>query len=357
MTKWTNGLSAVTAFGFGIAAASLFLPDCSMTGKCLVSSAAAASTCAAVFLRSRISVLAMLVCAGAFCFISGGLMPDFAVPGPLSAKFEAGKYAVERAIDAVPFSSEDHRAITKALIAGDKSGLTRSVKKDFRDAGAAHLLALSGLHLGIIYTLARWILSFLGGSRAAAAGRSLLIMTVSVSYTLITGASASLCRACLFIWLSELSILLQRPQNPCSILGTALLLQLSISPQSVRDTGFQLSYLAVAGILTAGPVLSSCWTLSGGGAHSPMKRIWDSASVSISAQLLTWPVVLLRFGTFPRHFLLTNLLAIPVTTALIISCITATGLTAIGHCPPFVVRAADFLCSLLQSVLHIISTM
>lgn len=258
-------------------------------------------------------------------------------------------------IGSLPFPSELTAPLLQALLAGDKSGLPRETIALFRQSGASHILALSGLHMGIIYLIFDRISRLAGQSQPVRVIRYVILLAAAGTFTLITGASPSLVRAFLFIFLNETAKLLVRPRKAARTLCVALLLQLILDPGVIRSVGFQLSYLAMAGIFLLYPVLESWWPDPG--YPSPMRWIWKSAALSISCQLFTGPLAWYRFGSFPRHFLLTNLLALPLTTALMISAVATLLLSAIGHCPELLYTATDGLSRLLLWVLGIIAGM
>ena len=164
-------------------------------------------------------------------------------------------------------------------------------------------------------------------------------------------------RAFLFIFLRETAKIVHRPQATAQVLMAALTLQLILTPQALFTAGFQLSYLAVAGIVYLWPPLRKCWPGDPAEDHSWMRRVWDSASLSISCQLTTGPLAWIRFGTLPGHFLLTNLIAIPLTGLLIPLAIGTLLLSQLGLCPELLCTAVDGLATALQYCLHIISIM
>ena len=258
-------------------------------------------------------------------------------------------------IDAIPFSSDETSPLLKAFLTGDRSGLSRQTVQAFRDSGASHLLALSGMHMGILYLLLTKILQPAGNSPKAKRFRySVILLTASI-FTLMTGASPSIVRAFLFIVLNETACLLHRPRNPLRILSAALLIQLILAPSSIRSVGFQLSYLAMAGIFLLYPVLESWYPK--GFRFDPVRRIWQAAALSISCQVFTGPLVWYRFRTFPTYFLITNLLAMPLTTLLMGTAIGTLFLQGVGCCPDILIRATDSLAQTLIKVLEIISSM
>lgn len=266
-------------------------------------------------------------------------------------------------IDSIPFKSDGTGALIKALLTGERSSLPREMTEAFRDSGASHILALSGLHLGIIYGILHKSLSIIGNSIPVRRLRSVLIITACGFYTITTGAGPSIVRAFLFILLGETAGLTGRGRTLSHILLSALLIQLTLSPLSARSIGFQLSYAAMAGIAFIYPWLKGFWPADE--ALSPvgrlfgkgMRRIWDSLALSISCQITTGPLAYMYFGTFPMHFLLTNLLALPLTGILIPAALLTMVLCGLGCCPAMLVSATEFLAQALIQSLHVIATM
>ena len=225
----------------------------------------------------------------------------------------------------------------------------------FRESGGAHLLALSGLHIGILYLLLTRLLWPLGNSPRARRVRYALIVLAAGLFTLMTGASPSIVRAFLFIFLNETARIACRPRDPLRILSTALLIQRVLTPSAITSTGFQLSYLAMAGIFLLFPILEGWYPK--GPRIDPVRKIWEAAALSISCQAFTGPLAWFRFHTFPTYFLLTNLVALPTTTLLMGSAVTTLVLRGIHCCPGFLLRATDWLCQALIWILQVISSM
>lgn len=258
-------------------------------------------------------------------------------------------------IDTLPFRDPGTAALLRALLTGDRSGLSRETVAAFRESGASHVLALSGLHIGIIYLIFDKLTRVLGHTPAARRIRFGLIVLGAGFFTLMTGAGASIVRAFLFIVINETLRLLGRPRKAVRVLCLALMVQLVLEPGAIREVGFQLSYLAMAGIFLLYPVLDAWYPASV--SWDPMRKIWSMAALSISCQLFTGPLAWLRFHSFPRYFLLTNLLALPLTTALMATAVTTVVLGALGWSPALLITATDGLCRLLVRVLEIIASM
>ena len=291
---------------------------------------------------------------GAFCAFTD------AFPGADTATFlerwtAAWAERLRCFIDSIPFPSEGTAPLLKALLTGDRSGLSQDTVRVFRESGGAHLLALSGLHIGILYLLLSRLLWPLGNSLHARRVRYALIVLAAGLFTLMTGASPSIVRAFLFIFLNETARIACRPRDPLRILSTALLIQLVLTPSAIASTGFQLSYLAMAGIFLLFPILDGWYPKST--RFDPVRKIWEAAALSISCQVFTGPLAWFRFHTFPTYFLLTNLFALPLTTLLMGSAVTTLMLRGIHGCPGFLILATDRLCQALVWILQVISSM
>lgn len=264
------------------------------------------------------------------------------------------------AIDAIPFEKEATGQIIKALLTGERSGIPKEVTAAFRESGASHILALSGLHLGIIYGIIRGLLSILGNSATIKRIRSLLAIAICGFYTIATGAGASIVRAYLFIVIGEYASLRHIRMTLPTIFLTAMTMQIFFSPDSIRDVGFQLSYAAIAGIAFIFPWMKGFWpgdrrkdaVLTKGA-----RRMWDSAAMSISCQITTGPIAYYYFRSFPMHFILTNMIAIPLTSMIIPAALLTLALSCIGWCPTMMLRATEWLVTALSEALSIIAAM
>lgn len=287
-------------------------------------------------------------------------------------------YAFREFIDSVPFPDDGCNAMVKAFLTGDQSDLGMKTRNAFRESGASHLLALSGMHLSLIYLVISRLLSVMGNTPAVKVARSVLIIIVSAFYTILTGAAPSLARAFYFILLRECSLLTCRSPENMDILCGALLVQVAICPHTVTSVGFQLSYLAMTGIyLLYGP-LDGLWEMSFGNRacrgdtgtekttvtegkfkymYIPLRKIWSMCSLSVSCQIATAPAVLLYFGTFPQYFLITNLLCIPLSNIVIVLSLFSLPLYYAGICPEILLQAVNKLTDCMVWILETIASL
>ena len=294
------------------------------------------------------AALALFFVLGLFCGVSA------TARGPAAGGWEPGGRALAallRAIDGAGFAHDSTGALLKALLAGQRAGLAPETVAAFRAAGASHILALSGLHLGILYGILQRVLAGLGRSRAALLLCSAAAVVAAAFYLAMTGASPSLVRAFLFIVFNELARLLPgRRHRPVNIFCAALLVQLAVSPQVVRSLGFQLSYLAMLGIVLVHPRLDAWYPPSA--RWDPLRRLWTATSLTLSCQVFTAPLVWIRFHTFPKYFLLTNLGALPLTEGFILCSLPA----LLPRCPAGIKNLADTLGQTLLAFLETVAS-
>ena len=253
----------------------------------------------------------------------------------------------------------DELAVLRALSIGDRSGLPGDLKEAYRGSGAMHLLALSGLHVGLIYALLVRLLSPLGGHRAARLARSVVTLALLGTYALVTGLSPSICRAVTMISVYEISGLISGDRDGLSALAGSAIVLMIADPEVTRDIGFQLSYTAVLSILLIHPWLKSRLQTR----SRLLRTVWELLSVSLCCQATCGVLAWWYFGTFPKYFMLTTLTAIPLTTAVMYAIAAAVGITALAPLASgisWLGSAVAFLSGatvhLLQWLLHLLNT-
>ncbi len=203
----------------------------------------------------------------------------------------------------------DELAVLSALTLGDKSGLRDELKTNYAAAGAMHILAVSGLHVGIIYLIFNHFLKLIRNNKNWMRWlKALLLLIVVWSYAFITGFSPSVQRAaCMFSFIIVSTALKRHSHIINSIAGSAFLIIL-INPNIIYEVGFQLSYAAVLGIVIVHPIIYPLLSLK----YPLIDKIWSLSIVSLSAQLATLPLIIFYFHQFPNWFLLVNLFVIPL---------------------------------------------
>jgi len=204
--------------------------------------------------------------------------------------------------------SGDELAVLKALTLGDKSDLNFNLKQAYTNAGVMHVLAVSGLHVGIIFLILNQFLGFMDVKYILKWVKTILILAVVWSFALLTGFTPSVQRAS---WMFSFIILAKAMKRNSSIINSisasAFLLML-FEPYVIFDLGFQLSYSAVLGIVLIYPIVYPMILFR----SKLMSKVWGLSLVSLSAQLATLPISIYYFHQFPNLFLAMNLFVIPI---------------------------------------------
>ena len=310
----------------------------------------------------RIAFAGIFMIAGVFCslnYSTASGIPEYG-SGLVSSTAAKAVGNMRAVIDAIPYPSETTGPLVKALLTGDKSDLPKEVTGIFRDSGASHILALSGLHLGVLYLILTRLTLPLGNSPRARKLRYSLIIGAALFYSVMTGAAPSIIRAFLFITINETARLLGRKREPVRVLLAALTIQLALKPDVISSVGFQLSYMAMAGIFLLYPALERIYPTSSGSRLSrfnPFRKIWNAAMLSISCQVFTGPIAWHYFHTFPKYFILTNLIALPLTSAIMTLSVAIIALSFFGICPEPLVILNDHAMQALVFCLKVISGM
>ncbi|MEL6539360.1 MAG: ComEC/Rec2 family competence protein [Bacteroidota bacterium] len=223
--------------------------------------------------------------------------------------------------------SPDVQAIVLALLLGQKDALDATVRAAYANSGTMHVLAVSGLHVGILYWLINVLLGLLKPIYWLRGLPSALGIAALWFYAFMTGLSPSVLRATIMFTFVALASLLGRRSNIYNTLAASAFLLLCWHPQWLFAVGFQLSYLAVLGIVYLQPRIYGLWP----GVHRGLRKLWLLTSISIAAQLATTPLSLYYFHQFPVHFIVANWVVVPA--ALLTLCLGLTTLATSG-CPP-----------------------
>ena len=196
---------------------------------------------------------------------------------------------------------------------GDKSALTKELKDVYAVTGASHVLALSGLHLGIIYAL----LSLLVVGRRWQMVSQLLIVSCIWAFVFLVGMSTSVVRSATMLTVYALLSLGHRDKMSVNTLAFTAIVMLMIHPLSLYDVGFQMSFMAVFAILVLMPMMMSVFSLEYLLSHQTVRWIWSMVAVSVSAQIGVAPLIAYYFGRFSTYFLLTNFIVVPAATLIL----------------------------------------
>lgn len=191
--------------------------------------------------------------------------------------------------------------VAEALALGWKADVGRDTKAHYRNAGLAHLLAVSGLHVGILAGIVGVLFWWTGRERRGRIIRGSLQLLAVWGFALITGAAPSTLRAALMFSMFIVNDMVGRRVVPLNLLALAAIVMLLAEPLLLYDVGWQLSFSAVAGILLAQPAIRAL--------HTPFGQ---AAAVSVAATLATLPVVVATFHRLPLYFIIANVIVVPV---------------------------------------------
>lgn len=219
----------------------------------------------------------------------------------------------------------DHQelAVISAMALGEKSMLSPNTKNVFSITGASHVLAISGLHIGIIFQL---IFILLGGKRQYRYSVPLSLITIWF-YVFLIGLPTSAVRSATMISIYGFSLMSRRKNLSINSLFISLIILLLANPLSLFDISFQMSFLAVGSILLLYPLIHGFIHPH----HRLLRWAWSATAVSISAQIGTLPIIIYYFGRISCYSILTNFVAIPAATLILYLTLSFILLTSLGH--------------------------
>jgi competence protein ComEC len=215
--------------------------------------------------------------------------------------------------------SGDELATTGALTLGYKDDIDPEVRRHFQASGAAHVLAVSGLHTGILYGLVLWLLTFGGRFKPLYENRfgrcaiSGVVIAVMWGYAWLTGMTPSVVRAVTMVTIFEVGRMVYRQAFSLNTIAAAAVLILAVRPTDLWSVSFQLSFAATTAIVCLTPTLP----LKEGRWPQILKYIVGILVVSLAAQIGTLPITMYYFGQISCYFLLTNLIVLPIATVLV----------------------------------------
>jgi competence protein ComEC len=229
-------------------------------------------------------------------------------------------YAMELRQDALSYlqtkiSSKEHIAVIAALVFGDKSFVSSETKSHFAVAGAMHVMAVSGLHVGIIASIIVLITSFFSINNTTLWLKMILVIGTIWLYACITGLSSSVQRAAIMFSLFSIGIIVNRRSNSWNTLAAAAFISFVIDPQVLFLAGFQLSYVAVMSIMYGAPKLLQIYRPR----RKVLQYVWGIIAVSIVVQIGTFPISVYYFQNIPIYSIVTNICVIPLAFVIIIA--------------------------------------
>ena len=246
--------------------------------------------------------------------------------------------------------NEESYKIASALLLGSRSGISEEVIADYSKTGTIHILSVSGLHVSVIFLVLNKILSLFKWGKTQLL-KSIILISFVCLYAYITGLSPSVCRSAVMISFSIIGKQISHQSNPYNLIAGSAFFLLIIDPAYLFDVGFQLSYLAVLGIIYFyDAIYRLCYF-----ENKLADQIWMLIAVSIAAQLSTLAMSLYYFHQFPNYFLLANLLAIPLSSIALYLGIALLALNPIPFIAKYIGLVLSKCIALMGYILHKIS--
>lgn len=240
----------------------------------------------------------------------------------------------------------DAYAVVAAMSLGDKSALTHNLKDTYSVSGASHVLALSGLHLGIIYML----FSLLLPRRRWPALSQLVIILFVWAFVFLVGMSVSVVRSAIMLTVYGLLSIGNRDKMSINALSFTAIAMLMWNPTWLFDVGFQMSFMAVLAILLFVPLFEDVFSAEYLMEHQWIKRIWGLVTVSCSAQLGVAPLIAFYFGRFSTYFLLTNFIVIPAAMVILWLSIVVLVFPSLAYILLYIVELLNIALSRISAI-------
>ena len=258
--------------------------------------------------------------------------------------------ALIRKLDTYDLSKET-RGIIEALVWGKTDDMDREQIAEYSKTGVVHILAVSGMHVGLIYTLTRPLTSRMRGRRTAAL-RFLIPAIILWVYAAITGFSPSVSRAAVMLTLVIIAEQFDQPHESLNTLMASAIFLLIYDPSMVQSLGFQLSYLAVIGIMTLQTPIKKIFRFR----VKMLQQLWELCAVSIAAQIATLPICLYYFHQFPTYFLIANIIAVPLSSAALYTGLAFFSLHWWSPAAYLAMNITDTIIRMMNAIIHEIAS-
>jgi competence protein ComEC len=247
-------------------------------------------------------------------------------------------------------SNEQSFSIASSLLLGARETLDFHLIKAYSSAGAMHVLAVSGLHVAILFLIIEKLLFFMERKPHLKLIRSIIIVLIIWIYAFLTGFSPSVQRAAIMFSFITIGKHSGRGYNIYNVLAASAIIQLLLNPFTIMEVGFQLSYLAVAGIVMFQKFFYDFIYIK----NKIIDYLWQITCVSFAAQIITFPIGLLYFYQFPLYFFVSNLFVIPVSFVIMMIGTALLVLHPIPYCGLLIGKVLSFVIWLMNESIFIV---
>lgn len=245
-------------------------------------------------------------------------------------------------------AEKDELGIAEALLIGYTNDLDKDLVQAYSNTGVVHIIAISGMHLGLIYVMLVWLFTRTPVIKKSKWLQAVLILTSLWLFSLLTGGSASVIRsAVMFTFITLGKTVFQKQSNIFSSLAASAFVMLCYNPYYLWDVGFQLSYLAVTGIVIFQKPIYNLLYIK----NKWIDKVWKLTAVSLAAQLLTFPICIYYFHQFPNLFLITNVIAVPLSTVILFAEIALVAFAWIPFVGEYLGKLTGWLVWLMNKII------
>jgi competence protein ComEC len=243
--------------------------------------------------------------------------------------------------------SNQETGIAEALLIGYKEDLDKDLVQAYSNAGVVHIIAISGLHLGLIYVMLTKLLNWIPLIRKNKFIKMLLLLGCLWIFSLLTGASASVLRSAVMFTFIVVGKNYFTQSSVYNSLAASAFLLLCYDPYFLWDVGFQLSYLALIGIVGLQQPLNRLLYCK----QSWLEKIWSMFTVTLAAQISAFPICLYYFHQFPNLFFITNMLAVPLSTIILFAEIFLIAVSGLNFIAVYTGQLTGFMIRIMNKII------
>ena len=222
---------------------------------------------------------------------------------------------------------KDGLGLAEALLIGYTNDLDKDLVQAYSNTGVVHIIAISGMHLALIYALLVLVFAKIPLIKKSKLLQVVLILCCLWIFSILTGAAASVIRSAVMFTFIAVGKNFSKTSSTYNTLAAAAFVMLCYNPYFLWDVGFQLSFLAVIGIIVFQNSICNWVYIK----NKYLNMVWQLVAISLAAQILTFPVCIYYFHQFPNYFLITNIIAVPLSTVILYAEIALISLSCIPY--------------------------
>ena len=239
-------------------------------------------------------------------------------------------------------------SIMNALLLGQRQTIDKTIYNNYVNSGTIHILAVSGLHVGILLWILNFVFSPLLYLKYGHFIRPFILVSILWSFAVVAGLSPSVTRAVTMFSIISIAMHLKRPTNIYNTLVISAFVILLFEPTFLFSVGFQMSYLAVLGIVSVQPTIYKLWKTK----YYLTDKLWQILTVTLAAQVGVVPISLFYFHQFPGLFFISNIVVIPFLGLILGLGLLVIAFALIGFLPKPIVITYSFI---IESLNHFIA--